>query len=924
MCRHQKELIMLRDLVISESCDNLNYNKFLNSIWYKLARIMVDDSNNTLDATEIRISQSDQHKELIIEDQRLNPVLTYNSNGNDTCRFYERLGKTTNDKSKLSRCDAIQLMKELTLTDAERDYLDHGMMSGRQTFEKSFWYLFAYHIFREFGLDGILIDVPIDPESQDLLVIGKNRKDREIFRMPVTGRNAIQVVQLIKKLNKDISLPDVSLTPLKPKFRMFREESGRIIVNPFIELHNDTGDVVTYDLDKLPKMGGLFYIRDHNLLINVDKTNPNLPFPTSQCSIVDEDQLLQILSLGERGKQNDRIYFDTSLDDLTLYQRPDTLVITSAMYDKDWCWISLEYGVGNTSIDLQSFLEKRTDKNRYIKVENGWIDMESASIKAVRSILGDVIADQRMEKSGRLKLSRCELLLLHAACEAEIKVSGDDAESAWIRRFMALQPVETSSSIDGMTTPLRKYQLIGFNWLRFLYENGLGGLLCDDMGLGKTHQVMALIAYLVKNKRINEPVIVICPTTVMHHWFDKITAHTDLKAHVFHGNRRDLIACIDNHHIIITSYGILRNDFDSIKSVEFALAVFDEFQYLKNPETLSYIAANEMKSRVKIGLTGTPIENNLMELHSLFNIVLPGLLGSAHKFETSYLNSTSTLENNENRSRLKRFISPFTLRRLKTTVLQELPQKIEDVRTCFLSEDQIKLYRDTIAERGRGLKEIIQMDKEPIPYLHIFAVLNLLKQICDHPSLVNGHLTRYEEYSSGKWELFKELLAESLDSGQKVVVFTQYLGMIEIMERYLKMREIPFVTLTGSTRNRGDVVKRFNEDVDCRVFLGSLRAGGTGIDLVSGSVVIHYDRWWNAAREDQATDRIHRIGQTKVVQIFKLVTKGTLEEKISAIIERKRRMLSEFVQTDDPDMVKILSKEDLITILSDVKVMDQT
>jgi SNF2 family DNA or RNA helicase len=207
--------------------------------------------------------------------------------------------------------------------------------------------------------------------------------------------------------------------------------------------------------------------------------------------------------------------------------------------------------------------------------------------------------------------------------------------------------------------------------------------------------------------------------------------------------------------------------------------------------------------------------------------------------------------------------------------------------------------------------------RKPIPFIHIFALLTLLKQICDHPALAEGNTEEVDRYESGKWELFKELLAECLESGQKVVIYSQFLGMIDIIGRYLKEQSVDFVTLTGASRNRGEIIARFNEDPQCRVFVGSLKAGGLGIDLVAASVVIHYDRWWNAAREDQATDRVHRIGQRRGVQVFKLVTEGTLEEKIAAIIERKRDLMDRVVKEDDPTLVKTFSREELLELLSE-------
>jgi SNF2 family DNA or RNA helicase len=300
----------------------------------------------------------------------------------------------------------------------------------------------------------------------------------------------------------------------------------------------------------------------------------------------------------------------------------------------------------------------------------------------------------------------------------------------------------------------------------------------------------------------------------------------------------------------------------------------------------------------------------------LFDLVLPGYLGSDEDYAARYISTESGIS--PGLPHLRKLISPFTLRRLKTDVLEELPEKIEDVRTCPLSELQVRLYRDALSTKGASLLSQMETNPGPLPYIHIFALLNLLKRICDHPALVMNRIEEYQNYASGKWDLFQELLFETLDSGRKIVVFTQYLGMISMMERLLNDLGIEFVTLTGSSQDRGEIVRRFNEDANCRVFLGSLKAGGTGIDLVGGSTVLHYDRWWNAAREDQATDRVHRIGQKRAVQVFKLVTEGTLEDKISAIIEKKRELMNSVVQADEAHLNKIFTREELMELLRPV------
>ncbi len=456
----------------------------------------------------------------------------------------------------------------------------------------------------------------------------------------------------------------------------------------------------------------------------------------------------------------------------------------------------------------------------------------------------------------------------------------------------------------------------GVDWLRFLFENGLSGLLCDDMGLGKTHQAMALMVSLRERNRIRDPFLVVCPTTLISHWLNKIREHAPgLKPAAYHGGERDLKAALKKARALVTSYGVMRNDIARLNEVRFSLAVFDEIQNLKTRATQNYQAARSIRARMRIGLTGTPIENSVSDLKPLFDLVLPGYLGSEDEFAERYgaadTGSTAAPATVE----LRKLIAPFILRRLKSAVLEELPNKIEDLRTCELSDAQVRLCRDALATRGPDLLKQLRSGKRRLPYIHIFALLRLLKRICDHPDLALNAIRDYQKFESGKWELFQELLFESLDNAQRVVVFSQYLGMISIMEQLLTDLGIGFASLTGASVDRGGIVRRFNNESDCRVFLGSLRAGGAGIDLVAGSIVIHYDRWWNAAREDQATDRVHRIGQKRAVQVCKLIAAGTLEEKISAIIDRKRRLMDSVVQADDPHLDKIFTRDELIDLL---------
>jgi SNF2 family DNA or RNA helicase len=574
--------------------------------------------------------------------------------------------------------------------------------------------------------------------------------------------------------------------------------------------------------------------------------------------------------------------------------------------------------MGSQWISLSDILAAKRAKQRYVATDEGWIDVESPTFSPLDTLFERTSDTPQPVENAGIRLSRMDVFRLAAGRENDIIAFTGDADCvSGLKRLYRMKPSVLLSKLEGMTSRLRDYQKRGTEWLMFLFENGFGGLLCDDMGLGKTHQAMALMVWLRERKAASKPFLLVCPTTVISHWQRKLDEHAPgLKTAVYYGGDRDLTAVIEGNDVILTSYGVLRRDVSHIKRVSFSITVFDEIQNIKNRETKTYLAAEIVRADIKLGLTGTPVENTLADLKALLDLTVPGYLGTEDHFLHRYLIPIEQDRNASRRDELSRLISPFVLRRLKGTVLKELPEKIEDIRICELSEDQIKLYREAISRQGTDLVKVLREASQPVPYLHIFALLGLLKQICNHPALVEGTVKDFSRYQSGKWELFTELLSESLDSGQKVVVYSQYLKMLDIMESYLTERKVGFAKLTGASRNRGNIIDRFNTDAGCRVFLGSLKAGGTGIDLVAASVVIHYDRWWNAAREDQATDRVHRIGQRRGVQVFKLVTIGTLEEKIAAIIEKKRNLMNGVVKEDDPGLLKSFTREQLLDMLS--------
>ncbi len=344
----------------------------------------------------------------------------------------------------------------------------------------------------------------------------------------------------------------------------------------------------------------------------------------------------------------------------------------------------------------------------------------------------------------------------------------------------------------------------------------------------------------------------------------------------------------------------------------FELAIFDEIQIAKNQASQTHKALCSLNAKMRLGLTGTPIENRLREVKSLFDVVLPAYMPPDATFRELFTRPIEKDRDATAKVLLGRLVKPFILRRKKKDVLQDLPEKIEEIAYCDLTEEQKALYQDVIAQMKQTVYREIKDSSKPIPYLHVFSAFSKMKQICDHPALVVDGSAQYMRHESGKWDLFVELLYEARESGQKVVVFSQYLEMLAIIEMYLKKKGIGFASIKGSTRDRHEQLKRFREDPACEVFVASLLAAGVGIDLTVASIVIHYDRWWNPAKENQATDRVHRIGQSRGVQVFKLVTKNTVEQHIHEMIERKKSLLEDVIGTED--QISYLTREELLEV----------
>lgn len=481
------------------------------------------------------------------------------------------------------------------------------------------------------------------------------------------------------------------------------------------------------------------------------------------------------------------------------------------------------------------------------------------------------------------------------------------------RQMLGEKVVEFSPIPKNVKADLRKYQLEGIHWLERLRTMYLNGILADDMGLGKTLQAIVAITQMQEKKEGVS--LVVCPTSLLYNWKEEIVKfNSKLNVLVIDGmpsQRKKMIAKADKYDLLITSYSLLQKDIELYDSQCFASTILDEAQHIKNRGTRNAKSVKLIKSKYRMVLSGTPIENSLDELWSLFDFLMPGFLNSYERFIEKYIR-VSGEEQTKNLQYLRKKVAPFIMRRMKADVLDDLPPVSELTYHCQLTHVQRELYKSYAESARNELTKLVERDGFDKVQIHVLATLTRLKQICCHPAIFAKEIPEPED--SAKYDMLQELLQTLIEGNHKTVIFSQYTRMLQIMKGDLESKGIRFSYLDGSSKNRLEIVKEFNADKTIPVFLVSLKAGGTGLNLVGADTVIHYDMWWNPAVENQATDRVHRIGQKQNVSVYKLVTKGTIEEKIVEMQKRKKGIVKKIVSCDDEAITK-LSWEDVLELL---------
>jgi len=480
----------------------------------------------------------------------------------------------------------------------------------------------------------------------------------------------------------------------------------------------------------------------------------------------------------------------------------------------------------------------------------------------------------------------------------------------------SLSPMNAPRSLR---TVLRPYQRLGLAWLQFIREADFGGILADDMGLGKTVQTLAHLLIEKKAGRLTRPCLIVSPTSVIHNWVDETRRFApSLKTLVLHGSdRHDEFDKLPGSEVIFTTYPLLRRDADKLQQHVFSIVILDEAQYIKNHRAITTQVAGSLKSDRRLCLTGTPLENHLGELWSLFHFLMPGFLGSEETFRKRFRDPIERDGNEQTRQFLSRRVAPFLLRRRKIEVEKDLPAKTITTQGVDLTGRQQEMYeavRLTVQAKIKSEVEARGLERSQIT---ILTALLKLRQICCDPRLAGTQASNdASSADSAKLQALMEMVPEMLEEGRRILLFSQFVGMLTLIETELKARSIQYALLTGSTRDRPAQVRRFQEG-EVGVFLISLKAGGTGLNLTAADTVIHYDPWWNPAVENQATDRAHRIGQSKPVFVYRLIATGTVEARIHAMQARKQNLADGMFQEQKADSIRF-SMEDLTMLFSPI------
>ncbi|HCC07869.1 MAG TPA: helicase [Clostridiales bacterium] len=609
----------------------------------------------------------------------------------------------------------------------------------------------------------------------------------------------------------------------------------------------------------------------------------------------------------------DEIYYSDNFKMIKINPKT-SFKASTRMVNNNLLDITFDYGDIKKE-EIRDILHAFKQKKKYHRLKDGsFVNLDDENILQMQEIIDDLDINDKKLLEENIKIPIFRLMYLDSKLKSldNFILDKDKLLNKLIKDIRTGTDIkhEVPTEVKGV---LREYQEEGYKWLKTLDHYNFGGILADDMGLGKTLQFISFLLSVNSEKKY--PNLLITPTSIVYNWQSEIEkfASGKFKVGIISGNKGERTAVLENYmdyDILITSYPLIRRDGHLYEEKNFEYVVLDEAQHIKNHTSITARTTKILNAKRRFALTGTPIENNLLELWSIFDFILPGYLHSYNKFLTRY--DRKIVQENDKRvlENLNRHIAPFILRRLKKDVLKELPDKIETEMITELTAEQKKMY---VAELSKAKKEIsdeIENEGFQRSKIKILAILTRLRQICCHPAVfAEGY-----KGGSGKLELLNELVDEIIERNGKALVFSQFTSMLSIIQDELKKKGIEYLYLDGKVKasKRLEIVNEFNNG-PIKIFLISLKAGGTGLNLTSADTVIHYDPWWNPAVETQATDRAHRIGQKKVVQVIKIITKGTIEEKIYEMQQKKRELIDSVIK-EDASPILSLSEKDIYSL----------
>lgn len=661
------------------------------------------------------------------------------------------------------------------------------------------------------------------------------------------------------------------------------------------------------------KSENVIVLRDMKLESSVMQILENSALRVSKSGyhIEDEAEIYEFFKVGlPKLKPLVAVYYSDDFDKISIKDR-SAISITSSL-NESMNYFSFKFSVeGIDTSEIPNILNALKEKKKYYRLNDGsFLTLDSDVLSNFSKILDDLLIDSKEFKNGELQIPNNRAFYLNDAIE-NMTLEHFKRNLLFKELILRVRAPEDEVYVvpEDVAHILRPYQVTGYNWLKTLSKYNFGGILADDMGLGKTIQVLSYIKSSLEEDEKRKSLIV-APTSLVYNWLNEVNKFVpSLKVLVIDGAkkaREEKLRSINDYHIVITSYALVRNDIEMYNNLDIDLMIIDEAQHIKNPLSKTSRAIKSVSASNRFALTGTPIENSILELWSIFDFVMPGYMQTLGKFKQKYEKPVKEGDY-DTLVLLRKMIGPFILRRLKKDVLTELPDKIENKVVVDLNEDQKIIYMGYLEKIKGELEDSYKTEGFNRSRIKVLAALTRLRQICCDPSLF---LENYKG-SSSKMELLEELLDELLEGGHRVLIFSQFTSMLAKIKKLLERKKITYFSLDGSTKSirRNEMVEEFNNGEN-DVFLISLKAGGTGLNLTGADTVIHFDPWWNPAVENQATDRAYRIGQEKKVHVMKLVTRGTIEEKIYALQEKKKEIIERVIKPGET-MITQLTEEDI-------------